>query len=315
MNRQFIVFLFDRLQANHSADSLQPKIRDQHDYLDKPSYDLRALLAEPMQQCLFELHQQLTNFGFDLLQIDHEDAPGQYEVNYEFDHALNAADQWMRFKLAAHSIAEKHGFLFSLMPKPFADRPGSGLHFHLSLEGSSDTQLAHSVAGLLAHAPALACIHAPTVNSYKRLVSHGSASGTTWAPTHICHGENNRSAIARTLPGRVEWRIPDPTTNVYLALAAVIYAMLDGLENQLPLPAQINDDISEWSEQQIATANIRQLPASLLAATEALEGDRVISKGLGAELCGRFVQERRQEWAMFSRQIHSWEIAQYLNRA
>ena len=132
------------------------------------------------------------------------DAPGQYELNYAYADALTAADRFMLFKLAAHAVAEQHGLVFSLMPKPFADRPGSGLHFHVSITdrdgravfaqggGLSDLGRA-ALGGLLAHAPALTALHAPTVNSYKRLVVGRSLSGTTWAPAHIGWGSNNRT--------------------------------------------------------------------------------------------------------------------------
>jgi glutamine synthetase len=308
-------FLFDSVAANNNeAKNLNNLVNDKRDRLDKPSYDLQALLKSPIKNCLYDLHAILKDFGFNLLQIDHEDAPAQYEVNYEFDTALNAADQFMRFKIAAHAIAQRHGFLFSLMPKPFADRPGSGLHFHLSLEGGNEQQLQQATAGLLKHAAALACIHAPTVNSYKRLVSQGSASGTTWAPTHICHGANNRSAIARTLPGRVEWRIPDPTTNVYLALAAVIHAMIDGLENKLvPAPA-INEDISEWTLGQLAQHSIKQLPNSLWHATLALEADKELLEQMGKSMIDRLIEHKRQEWRLFNSAVHTWELETYLHR-
>ena len=326
---EFFLFAEDSLGQVLSMDGL---VADSADCLDKPSYDLKALMKTPIRDCLYAMEQQLRAFGFELEQIDHEDAPAQYEVNYRFDHALAAADQFMRFKLAAHSIAQQHGFDFCLMPKPFADRPGSGLHFHLSLTDLKNSSInrmmpatkdkgllsplgQQALAGLLAHAPALACIHASTVNSYKRLIGSGSASGTTWAPTHIAHGPNNRSAVARTLKGRIEWRIPDGCTNVYIALAAVIAAMLDGVESKLVPPAQITDDISEWSAQQLRDANIQQLPANLGTATIAFAADTVITKALGVDWSGRWVAHKNQEWAAFNQTVHAWEFNRYRSLA
>ena len=324
-------FLF--AEANDGqTKSLEGLVSDQADRLDKPSYDLKSLLKSPIRDCLYAMAQHLRAFGFKLEQIDHEDAPAQYEVNYQFDHALAAADQFMRFKLAAHAIAQQHGFDFCLMPKPFADRPGSGLHFHLSLTDKTDISRnrmmpsrhdegllsplgLQALAGLLAHAPALACVHAPTVNSYKRLISSGSASGTTWAPTHIAHGPNNRSAVARTLKGRIEWRIPDGCTNIYLALAAVIAAMIDGVESQLVAPPQVTEDISTWSIEKLRTAKITQLPENLGAAITAFSTDKVITQALGSEWSQRWITHKNNEWSTFNRTVHAWEFSQYQHLA
>ena len=164
-----------------------------------------------------------------MLQLDHEDAHGQYEVNFAFADVLSSADHLMLFKLAAQAIAERHGMVFSMMPKPFANQPGSGMHCHVSLwegrndnarnvfvphhaDGSVDAAATLSplgrqfVAGVLAHAGALTALAAPTVNSYKRLTVGESISGTTWAPAYVAHGPNNRTALVRTLHGRFEWR-------------------------------------------------------------------------------------------------------------
>ena len=145
---------------------------DADDRLDKPSYDLKTL---PRQApFLRALHEALAQCGLDVLQLDHEDARCQYEVNFRHDSPVASADNVMLFKLAAHAIAESQGMLFSMMPKPFADQPGSGMHFHVSLwrgggENAFDRDGSAFIAGVLAHAPALCAIAAPTVNSYKRL--------------------------------------------------------------------------------------------------------------------------------------------------
>jgi glutamine synthetase len=167
---------------------------DEWDRLDKPSYDLKSL---PRQvDYLHELHQALAACGLDVQQMDHEDAHGQYEVNFAHGDALLSCDRLMLFKLAAHALAEARGMVFSMMPKPFANQPGSGLHFHVSLwqggssvfdaapgAGPLSTLGRQFVAGVLAHAPALCALAAPTVNSYKRLTVGESLSGTTWAPS------------------------------------------------------------------------------------------------------------------------------------
>jgi glutamine synthetase len=163
---------------------------DAGDRLDKPSYDLKSLPRKAA--FLHALQETLGGWGRTVLQLDHEDAHGQYEVNFAYDEALASADHLMGFKLAAQALAEREGWVFSMMPKPFANQPGSGLHFHVSLWDLKDP--AHGkglfspsaderaqghdlsllgrqfIAGVLAHAPALCALAAPTVNSYKRLV-------------------------------------------------------------------------------------------------------------------------------------------------
>ena len=309
-------FLFTRNAQGQlvAADAL--------DDLDKPSYDLKSLERGPIARCLRALTETLGTLGFDTLQIDHEDAPGQYELNYAYADALTAADRFMLFKLAAHAVAEQHGLVFSLMPKPFADRPGSGLHFHVSITdrdgravfaqggGLSDLGRA-ALGGLLAHAPALTALHAPTVNSYKRLVVGRSLSGTTWAPAHIGWGSNNRTLTARVTAGRIEWRVPDGSTNVYLALAGVAAAFLDGIERKLDPGAPIEEDVYEWPEARFAERGVFTLPQTLGAALDAFEADAGLRAALGAHVSSQFLELKRMEWIEYCRQVSDWEWRQY----
>ncbi|MFY8086158.1 MAG: type III glutamate--ammonia ligase, partial [Rubrivivax sp.] len=295
--------------------------------LDKPSYDLHSL---PRQAgFLHALQQALQSLGLDVLQLDHEDAHGQYEVNFAFDEALASADHLMGFKLAAHALAEARGMVFSMMPKPFVNQPGSGLHFHVSLwageaclfEPGTDatahggTPLStlgqHFVAGVLAHAPALAALAAPTVNSYKRLTVGESLSGTSWAPASVSHGPNNRTALVRTLPGRFEWRLPDASANPYLATAALIAAGLDGVDRALPLPPARHDDLFEIPPAALRAQGIGFLPQSLGAALDALEADPVICAALGDTLTPEFLRLKRHEWTAYARHVSAWELQRY----
>ncbi len=293
-------------------------VTDDQDHLAKPSYDLKTLLREPVLDCLAELEGALTEYGMDVVQIDHEDAPGQYEVNFKYTDALASADNLMRFKLAAHAIAEHHGLVYSGMPKPFADRPGSGLHFHLSItdragnavfdngDGNLSAIGLNALAGLLHHAPALTAIHAPTINSYKRLTAGGSQSGTTWAPVEIGWGTNNRTMPARVTAGRMEWRVPDPTCNVYLSLAAVIHAFIDGISRRLTPPAATETDAYE-----VSSTSRAKLPNSLVAALDALAADSTLTNAIGAHICDQFIAVKREEIAAFNATIHGWEWQQY----
>ncbi len=297
---------------------------DEADRLDKPSYDLKSL---PRQAgFLHELSQALTACGLDVLQLDHEDAHGQYEVNFAYDEALASADHLMLFKLAAQALADARGMVFSMMPKPFADQPGSGLHFHVSLwelgaagsnlfghaDGAPLTDTArHFIAGVLTHAPALCAIAAPTVNSYKRLTVGESISGTTWAPACVAHGPNNRTALVRTLPGRFEWRLPDAAANPYLATAALIAAGLDGIDRRLDPGPEVTDDLFDCTPAQLRERGIGLLPQSLSQALDALEADPVIHGALGEELTREFLRLKRDEWRQWASHVSPWERDRY----
>jgi len=308
---------------------------DDHDRLDKPSYDLKAL---PRQApFLHALREALEACGFDVLQLDHEDAQGQYEVNFAHAEALASCDRLMLFKLAAQALAEARGMVFSMMPKPFADQPGSGMHFHVSLweRPASGAQGNHGVqggcclfdaarpgeplspigrqfvAGVLAHAPALCALAAPTVNSYKRLTVGESLSGTTWAPASIAQGPNNRTALVRTLPGRFEWRLPDASANPYLACAGLIAAGLDGIERGLEPPPDVTDDLFDLPPSALRARGIAQLPQSLSEAVAALAADKVVCGALGPELTRQFIALKTDEWIAFARHVSAWEMGRY----
>ncbi len=308
-------------------DGFEPA--DPHDRLDKPSYDLKSLPRQ--REFLHQLADGLTRCGLDVFQIDHEDAHGQYELNFHHADALTSADHLMLFKLAAHTLAEQRGMVFSMMPKPFANQPGSGMHFHVSLwnagrsgstaldsrcvfdDASQDLSIIgrQFTAGVLKHADALCAIAAPTVNSYKRLTVGESITGTTWAPAYVAHGPNNRTALIRTLKGRIEWRVPDASANAYLATAALIAAGLDGIDRALDPGPACTDDLFQLSLPQIRERGIPVLPQSLSAALDALEGNDVIRAALGEPLSREFIRLKRAEWTEYARQISSWEMMRY----
>ncbi|OQW90160.1 MAG: type III glutamate--ammonia ligase [Rhodoferax ferrireducens] len=294
---------------------------DTQDALDKPSYDLKAI----HRNCAFldDMRLALTQLGFELQQIDHEDACGQYEINYTFDDALAAADRYMLFKMAAHAISQQHGAVFSCMPKPFAGAPGSGLHFHLSItdaqgravftDASDPLQLSAPgygfVAGLLHHADALSAICAPTVNSYKRLAVSHSASGTTWSPVWKAFGDNNRTCLVRTVAGRLEWRLPDPSCNVYAAIAATLAAGLDGMDQSLPAPAACDEDLYQRFAEGKTMPD--RLPADLGAAVQSLAHDTTLTQAVGEAFCQQFITLKAQEWQAYAMSVSPWELQRY----
>ena len=296
---------------------------DGHDRLAKPSYDLKSL---PRQApFLRALHEALQACGLEVLQLDHEDAHGQFEVNFRHADALVSADHLMLFKQAAHAIAEAQGMVFSMMPKPFANQPGSGLHFHVSLwqgasclfdgeRGALLSPLARQfMAGVLHHAAALCALAAPTVNSYKRLVVGESLSGTSWAPALIAQGPNNRTAMIRTLPGRFEWRVPDASANPYLATAALIAAGLDGIDRELDPGPDCVDDLFALPRAEITARGIASLPQSLGAAIDALEASALMRSTLGDTLHAQFVALKRDEHTAHARHVSDWEIDRYVD--
>ncbi|MEO8155586.1 MAG: type III glutamate--ammonia ligase [Rhizobacter sp.] len=297
---------------SRTADGPAPA--DARDGLDKPSYDLKALPRQ--REFLQQLSDGLTACGLDVFQIDHEDAHGQYELNFHHADALTSADHLMLFKMAAHAIAEQQGSLFSMMPKPFANQPGSGMHFHVSLwKGQGDKARCvvddHFMAGVLHHSAALCALAAPTVNSYKRLVVGESLSGTSWAPAHVAHGPNNRTAQVRTLPGRFEWRLPDASANPYLATAGLIAAGLDGVARQLDAGPACAEDLFKLPLAEIRARGIAVLPQSLNEAVDALAADQVLTQALGATLSAEFVKLKREEWTAYARHVSGWEFERY----
>ena len=296
-------------------------VADSHDQLDKPSYDLKSIHRNA--GFLEDMRSALTALGFELQQMDHEDAVGQYEINYRFDDALTAADRYMQFKMTAHAVADKHGMTFSCMPKPLASAPGSGLHFHLSITDAAGqavfsdpsgslglSAMGHSfAAGLLHHADALSALCAPTVNSYKRLATTSVASGTTWSPVWKSYGDNNRTCLVRTVAGRIEWRLPDPSCNPYAAIAATLSGGLDGMDRAMVPPEPVNEDL--YQRRAAGGVMPPRLPRSLEEALTALEHDLVLRESVGGAFCDEFIQLKRLEWDSFHLHVSQWELERY----
>jgi glutamine synthetase len=297
---------------------------DDTDVQAKPCYDYKGLTRA--SHYLEKLVSSLQQAGVDVFQIDHEDANGQFEVNYTFADCLSSCDQYLLFKMAASEIAHELDLICSFMPKPFANRPGNGMHMHMSLgdgkrnlfEDKNDrrgldlSKLAYQfLAGLLKHAPALTALCAPTVNSYKRLVVGRSLTGATWAPAYISYGDNNRSSMVRIPKGRLELRLPDGACNPYLATAAVIAAGLDGIENELDPGDPQNTNLYLLSPAELKERGIGILPQNLHAAVVALENDEVVRGALGP-VADTFIELKHMEWIEYMRHVSDWEIKTYL---
>jgi glutamine synthetase len=308
------------------TDDQSVTLVDKSDTLDKPCYDYKGLSRS--RKYLETLVGALQEVDFDVYQIDHEDANGQFEINYTYSDALTSADRFTFVRMAAGEIAHDMDMVCSFMPKPIADRAGNGMHFHLSItdpQGNNlfcdendpsgmglSTMAYHFMAGLLHHAKALCALSAPTVNSYKRLVVGGSASGATWAPAYICYGDNNRSAMVRIVYGRLEYRLPDSSCNPYLVHAAIIAAGLDGIDRKLDPGAAQNINLYSLSSEQRIAAGIDLLPQNLGEAVDALEADTQLIGLIGEEICGEFIKLKRDEWIEYCRYVTEWERKRYL---
>ncbi len=303
--------------------SLKPV--DESDVLDKPCYDYKGLSRS--REFLETLVESLQKLDFDVYQIDHEDANGQFEINYTYGNALESADRFTMVRMGAGEIANDMGMVCSFMPKPASDRTGNGMHFHLSItdkdgknlfnddsdsNGMGLSKMAyHFTAGLLHHAKALCAIAAPTVNSYKRLVVGGTASGATWAPAYIAYGDNNRSAMVRIPYGRLEFRLPDSGCNPYLVHAALIAAGLDGIERELDPGEPKNINLFALTEEERKEQGIEILPQNLNEALDELEADTVLTERLGTEIVSEFLKVKRMEWTEYSRHVSDWELKHY----
>jgi len=294
------------------------------DTLAKPCYDYKGLSRS--RAFLDRLVESLVAVGIDVYQVDHEDANGQFEINYTYEDCLTSCDHYIYFKMAAAEIASEMGLICSFMPKPFANRPGNGMHMHMSMSdgkknlfqdkkdkrGLDLSPMAyHFLGGLLKHGPALAAICAPTVNSYKRLVVGRSLTGATWAPAYISYGDNNRSSMVRIPGGRLELRLPDGACNPYLATAAVIAAGMDGIEHKLDPGAPHNVNLYELSDAELKKEKISILPQNLHEALTALEKDKVIREALGP-VAEEFLRLKHMEWVEYMRHVSEWEIESYL---
>ena len=301
------------------------------DTLAKPCYDFKSLSAN--LGYLRTLVSYMEGLGWEPYASDHEDATSQFELNWKYANALVTADRYTFFKMMTSQVASKIGAIATHMPKPFSKLTGNGSHVHFSLWkggtnvflGQNDrralgqSELAyHFLGGLMAHARALAALIAPTVNCYKRLsvgdYLTGSTSGFTWVPAFISYGDNNRTHMFRTPePGRFECRAVSGGANLYLALAGMIAAGIDGIERKLdPGEPMTGRNMYELPLAEVKRLGIRWIPQSLSEALDEFEADPVVTGGLSPELAREFVQIKRQEWVRYHNQVGQWEVDQYL---
>ena len=273
------------------------QISDPFDTAAKPCYDQQAVMRR--YEVIREICDYMLELGWGPYQNDHEDANGQFEMNWEFDDALKTADKHSFFKFMAKSVAEKHGLRATFMPKPIEGLTGNGCHAHISVwdgagnaaktnvfaDDAMDLGLSqsgrHFLGGIMKHASALAAITNPTVNSYKRINAPRTMSGATWAPNTVTWTSNNRTHMVRVPgPGRFELRLPDGAANPYLLQAVIIAAGLDGLSTNADPGKRY--DIDMYAEGHKVRGAPR-LPLNLLDALREFNKNKGLKSMLGDE--------------------------------
>lgn len=305
-------FLFEK--DEHGQPIL--KVQDQASYFDLSPVDRGEEARRDMVLALREM-------GFEVETSHHEVAPGQHEIDFRYTDCLRTADNVVTFRFVVRRIAFNHNLHATFMPKPVYGINGSGMHIHLSLfrNGENaffdDTQPYHLskealwfIGGLLKHARGITAITNPTVNSYKRLVPGYEA------PCYVAWSERNRSPLirvpaARGEATRVEIRSPDPSCNPYLALALILRAGLDGIENRIEPPPPVKENVYTMSDEERKNRRIDVLPGSLKEALSCMKEDPLVIDTLGEHVFTRFIDAKEVEWDTYRTIVHPWEIERY----
>ena len=293
------------------------ELNDHGGYFDLAPTDLG-------ENCRRDIVLELEEMGFEIEASHHEVAPGQHEIDFKYANAITACDNIQTFKLVVKTIARKHGLHATFMAKPLFGVSGSGMHMNVSLfqgkenaffDENADMQLSETamqfMAGVLKHVKGFTAITNPTVNSYKRLVPGYEA------PCYVSWSGQNRSPLIRVpasrgLSTRIEVRSVDPTANPYLAMAAILEAGLNGVEEKLTPPPAVDRNIYTMTAEERVEEGIGNLPANLNDALKELAADTVIQKALGSHIYANFKEAKEIEFEMFRTHVHPWEREQYL---
>jgi glutamine synthetase len=311
----------DYLQPGYRTSSIKPT----------QAYDVEATLdAMPF---LDPMVRYMNATGFDVFSFDAEGGDGQYEFDFEYRDALEMADQLTLFRLMAKQVAKETGLFVTFMPKPYSGAWGSGAHFNMSLTDSTTdanlfrdgddgrgrgwSKLAYGfVAGILRHAPALAAICTPTVNSYKRLAPRLQDGTVSWAPVWAAYGDNNRSCMLRLPRNRpaLENRGVDSAANQYLAAAFQLAAGLEGIAQGLDPGEPVEDMIYDWTREGPSGGDVdaTRLPRTLLEAIEAFSADPLTAEVFPPQFVSAYVEMKRNEWDEYHSQVTDWERQKYL---
>lgn len=308
-------FLFETDDNGHATTITQ----DKAGYFDLAPTDRGENARRDMTLALEEM-------GFEIEASHHEVAEGQNEIDFKYGPALETADKIMTFKLVVKSIAQRHGLHASFMPKPIFGINGSGMHVNMSLFKDGKNAFADPsnknglskvayqfIAGLLKHIKGLSAVTNPLVNSYKRLVPGYEA------PVYLAWSCSNRTALIRVPASRgagtrVELRCPDPSSNPYLVLAALLQAGLDGIKNELEVEDETVANIFAMSDKERKEAGIDNLPNNLYEAIHFMKESEMAKKALGEHIYTNYVEAKEAEWDDYRIKVHDWEIENYLDR-
>jgi glutamate---methylamine ligase len=293
-------------------------VADEGDRQAKPCYDQTALLRH--YELISAISDAMLGLGWAPYQSDHEDANGQFEMNWTYDDVLVTADRHVFFKFMVKELARQHGLRATFMPKPFVHLTGNGCHAHVSLwdpDGENNlfydqhgelglsTLAYHFLGGILAHADALTALFTPTVNSFKRINAAPTVSGATWSPNTISYGANNRTHMVRIPePGRFELRLMDGAANPYLLQAGILAGGLDGIARKLDPGKRLDVNMYEPGA---APADIARLPLNLLDALRAFGASTTLREALGAGFVDSYVKLRIAQWEDYMRHLTEWE--------
>ncbi len=284
-------------------------IADKRDTQSKPCYDQSALMRQ--YNLIKDICDSMLTLGWGPYQNDHEDANGQFEMNWNYSDSLTTADRHVFFKFMVKTIAEKHGLRATFMPKPFENLTGNGCHAHVSLwDGNKNlfldkgdklglTRLAYNFLGGILHSgEALSAFFNPTINSYRRIDAPATLSGATWSPSKISFTGNNRTHMIRIPdPGRFELRLMDGSSNPYLLQAGIIAAGIDGMEKKRdpgqPLFINMYTDGDNYP-------NLKKLPSDLEEALEKLSSSEVLLSAFGEKILSSYLKLKNQELKDFN---------------
>lgn len=294
------------------------RISDEYDTAEKPCYDQQAVMRR--YDVIAEICDYMLDLGWEPYQNDHEDANGQFEMNWGFSDALVTADRHSFFKFMVKSVAEKHGLRATFMPKPFEGLTGNGAHVHISVWDKAGKKNAFAdnkmelglsergrnfLGGIMRHASALAAITNPTVNSYKRINAPRTMSGATWAPNTVTWTGNNRTHMVRVPgPGRFELRLADGAANPYLLQAVIIAAGLDGYHSKADPGKRYDIDMYKDGHK---VRGAPRLPLNLLDALRELDKDKSLKAALGSDFADAYIKLKTDEWNSFTSHFSNWE--------
>ena len=293
-------------------------VADSADIQPKPCYDQQALMRR--YDLISEICDHMETLGWGPYQNDHEDANGQFEMNWDYTEALTTADRHSFFKYMTKTVAERHGFRATFMPKPIATLTGNGCHAHVSVWKKTGkinlmedkkgelglSKLAyHFIGGLLEHAESLAAITNPVVNSYKRINAPRTTSGATWSPNTVTYSGNNRTHMIRIPDSdRIEVRLADGAANPYLLQAVLIGAGLWGVANKIDPGKRL--DIDMYAEGH-KVKNAPKLPLNLMEALRAFQNNKIMRGILGAEFADSYLKLKMEEWNSYMQHFSEWE--------